>query len=145
MHVRSVQFARAAQISRLAERLVVKELPTGVLTFLFTDVVGSMQLWECNPAETGRAMALHDEIITREIESAGGVVVRLKGEGDAALAEGSSLSPAKAIRIVIGWHGGQRDDQPMKRVDVAGGGLGARPDHITQRKTFTRSEFEEGR
>jgi len=60
----------------------VKELPTGVLTFLFTDVVGSTQLWERNPAEMGQAMVLHDEILTREIESAGGVVVRLKGEGD---------------------------------------------------------------
>lgn len=60
----------------------MKELPTGVLTFLFTDVVGSTQMWETSPAEMSKAMALHDEIVTREIESAGGVVVRLKGEGD---------------------------------------------------------------
>jgi predicted ATPase/class 3 adenylate cyclase len=60
----------------------VKELPSGVLTFLFTDVAGSTQKWERNPAEMSSAMKLHDDILTREIESAGGVVVRLKGEGD---------------------------------------------------------------
>lgn len=60
----------------------MKELPTGVLTFLFTDVVGSTQLWERSPHEMSKAMALHDEILMREIASAGGTVVRLKGEGD---------------------------------------------------------------
>lgn len=67
------------EISKLP---AVKDLPSGVLTFLFTDAVGSTQMWERDPADMSRAMVLHDEIITREIESAGGVVVRLKGEGD---------------------------------------------------------------
>jgi predicted ATPase/class 3 adenylate cyclase len=81
----------------------VKELPTGVLTFLFTDVVGSTQLWERSPAEMGNAMALHDAILTREIESAGGVVVRLKGEGDSFFAvftrATDSVAAARAVQL----------------------------------------------
>ncbi len=83
----------------------MKELPTGVLTFLFTDVVGSTQLWERSPAEMGRAMVLHDEILTREIESAGGVVVRLKGEGDSFFAvftrASDSVAAARATQLSL--------------------------------------------
>ncbi|MFI5281962.1 MAG: ATP-binding protein [Candidatus Dormibacterales bacterium] len=81
----------------------MKELPTGVLTFLFTDVVGSTQLWESSPAAMGKAMVLHDEILTREIESAGGMVVRLKGEGDSFFAvftrASDSVAAARAIQL----------------------------------------------
>jgi predicted ATPase/class 3 adenylate cyclase len=83
----------------------VKELPTGVLTFLFTDVVGSTPMWERNPAEMTGAMALHDEILTREIEGAGGVVVRLKGEGDSFFAvftrATSAVAAARAVQLSL--------------------------------------------
>ena len=35
-------------------------LPTGTVTFLFTDVVGSTALWELAPREMGLAMTRHD-------------------------------------------------------------------------------------
>jgi len=79
----------------------LKELPSGVLTFLFTDVVGSTQLWERNPTEMSAAMALHDAILNREIEAAGGLVVRLKGEGDSFFAVFTRATDAVAAACAV--------------------------------------------
>jgi len=35
-------------------------LPTGTVTFLFTDVEGSTRLWEAHPQAMPRVMARHD-------------------------------------------------------------------------------------
>lgn len=58
------------------------DLPTGVVTFLFTDVEGSTRLWEQHPEAMGQAMRRHDELIEAAVASNGGVVVRPRGEGD---------------------------------------------------------------
>jgi predicted ATPase/class 3 adenylate cyclase len=57
-------------------------LPTGTLTFLFTDVEGSTRLWEAHPQAMRAAMARHDELLTAVFEQHDGVVVRPRGEGD---------------------------------------------------------------
>lgn len=57
-------------------------MPTGTLTFLFTDVVGSTWMWEADPAVMGSAMARHDELVDSVVTAAGGRVVRPRGEGD---------------------------------------------------------------
>ncbi len=61
-------------------------LPSGVVTFLFTDVVGSTRLWETEPTLMGGVMARHDELIEAAVEAAGGVLVRPRGEGDSRFA-----------------------------------------------------------
>jgi class 3 adenylate cyclase len=38
----------------------VGELPTGTVTFLFTDIEGSTRLWEQHPEAMRRATAHHD-------------------------------------------------------------------------------------
>ena len=38
-------------------------LPTGTVTFLFTDVEGSTRLWERHPEQMQRALAEHDALI----------------------------------------------------------------------------------
>src|SRR5215831_2914949 len=58
------------------------ELPTGTLTFLFTDVEGSSGPWETHPQATRAAMARHDAVLTTIVEQHDGVVVRPRGEGD---------------------------------------------------------------
>src|SRR5208282_2613346 len=39
------------------------ELPTGTVTFLFTDIVGSTRLWETEPGAMARSLVLHDETL----------------------------------------------------------------------------------
>src|SRR4029453_12810023 len=45
-----------------AEGNVVGELPTGTVTFLFTDIEGSTRLWEEHSESMKKAIARHDEI-----------------------------------------------------------------------------------
>src|SRR5262249_33274687 len=47
-------------------------LPSGTVTFLFTDIEGSTQLWERHPAAMGSALARHDTILRQAIEAHAG-------------------------------------------------------------------------
>jgi predicted ATPase/class 3 adenylate cyclase len=58
------------------------ELPSGTITFLFTDVHDSTRLWEKYPAAMGQALQRHDEIIESLSQLYHGHVVRPRGEGD---------------------------------------------------------------
>jgi class 3 adenylate cyclase len=55
-------------------------LPTGTVTFLFTDIEGSSQLWENHPDEMRVALARHDEIVRRAIELRDGKVFKTVGD-----------------------------------------------------------------
>ena len=57
------------------------ELPTGTVTFLFTDVEGSTRLWEEHPEAMKAALARHDELVREAIESRRGHVVKTTGDG----------------------------------------------------------------
>ena len=57
------------------------ELPTGIVTFLFTDVEGSTRLWEDQPDVMRSALARHDEILRDAVASHGGQVVKSTGDG----------------------------------------------------------------
>ena len=57
------------------------ELPTGTVTFLFTDIEGSTRLWEEHPDEMKYALARHDEILRDAVVSQGGHVVKTTGDG----------------------------------------------------------------
>jgi len=56
-------------------------LPTGTVTFLFTDIEGSTQLWEQHPETMQAALARHDTILRDTVETHGGVVVKTTGDG----------------------------------------------------------------
>ena len=57
------------------------ELPSGTVTFLFTDIEGSTRLWEEHPEAMRPALARHDEILRMAIEAHDGVVVKTTGDG----------------------------------------------------------------
>ena len=57
-------------------------LPTGTVTFLFTDVEGSTRLWETYPEAMRTALARHDQLIEQTVALNGGQLVRPRGEGD---------------------------------------------------------------
>jgi hypothetical protein len=60
----------------------VVDLPDGTVTFLFTDVEGSTQLWEDSPDSMMEALNQHDLVIEKAAEGRGGVSVKPRGEGD---------------------------------------------------------------
>ncbi|HXY91985.1 MAG TPA: adenylate/guanylate cyclase domain-containing protein, partial [Acidimicrobiia bacterium] len=64
------------------------ELPSGTVTFLFTDLEGSTRLWEDHPEAMHGALARHDEILRAAIAVHDGHVVKTTGDGvHAAFAE----------------------------------------------------------
>ena len=57
-------------------------LPTGTITFLFTDIEGSTRLWERDPDLMHEALIRHDDIVTAGVEQHRWMLVRPRGEGD---------------------------------------------------------------
>lgn len=62
-------------------------LPSGTVTFLFSDIEGSTQLWEKHPQEMRAALAQHDSILREAIESNHGHLVKTTGDGAHAVFE----------------------------------------------------------
>ena len=56
-------------------------LPSGTITFLFTDIEGSTKLWEQYPEEMKSALAAHDKILKHAIESNHGLIIKTTGDG----------------------------------------------------------------
>ena len=92
--LRALEAAVLAQDSQLAVPVVpvvpaftpvTEALPTGVVTFLLTDIVGSTPLWERDPAAMADALARHDRIVADAVLAEGGFLVKAKGEGDSTL------------------------------------------------------------
>ena len=54
--------------------------PTDSITFLFTDIQGSTQLWEKHPEAMKVALARHDAILRQAIETHGGHVFKTVGD-----------------------------------------------------------------
>ena len=61
-------------------------LPTGTVTFLFTDIEGSTDLWERDEQGARQVLVRHDEIIEGLVEEHEGMLVRPRGEGDSRFA-----------------------------------------------------------
>ena len=76
-------------------------LPSGTVTFLFTDIEGSTQLWEKHPEAMKSALAKHDAILKEVIESNHGHIIKTTGDGVHAVFE-------KAIEAVSATLAAQR-------------------------------------
>src|SRR5579871_4544438 len=62
------------------DRVRSLELPTGVVTLVFTDVEGSTRLLRELGPRYGAMLGSHNEIIRAEMEGAGGTIVRIEGD-----------------------------------------------------------------
>jgi predicted ATPase/class 3 adenylate cyclase len=56
------------------------KLPSGTVTFLFTDIEDSTRLWQEQPQAMSHAHALHDEILHEAIEANHGYVFQIVGD-----------------------------------------------------------------
>ena len=77
----------------------ITEIPTGTVTFLFTDVEGSTKLWERNPEAMSRALSRHDELVRNTVETHGGFV--FKTVGDAFYVAFSTATEAVAAALDV--------------------------------------------
>jgi class 3 adenylate cyclase len=75
----------------------VTESPTGVVTFVFTDIESSTRLWELYPQAMRAALACHDSILRLAIEAHGGIIFGTAG--DAFYAAFSDARPALAAAL----------------------------------------------
>jgi class 3 adenylate cyclase/energy-coupling factor transporter ATP-binding protein EcfA2 len=93
---------RPATPGELVERLRsgwASTLPTGVVTFLMSDVEGSTALWESHPGEMAEALVRHDELIAGIVEERGGHFVKSMGEGDSTMSVFDSAMQAARAAI----------------------------------------------
>ncbi len=58
----------------------VTPLPTGTVTFLFTDIQGSTPLWERAPEKMAAALQIHNVTLRQAIEANGVVVFKIVGD-----------------------------------------------------------------
>jgi len=103
-------------------------LPSGTVTFLFTDLESSTRLWEEQPEAMQAALARHDELLTQAVESHGGHVVKRTGDGlhavfataDAAVAAAVAgqrslvaepWGPIGELRVRMGLHTGTAEQR----------------------------------
>ena len=77
------------------------DLPTGVVTFLLTDIEGSSGLWEADADAMAAALELHDELIAQTVNEHGGRLLKAKGEGDATLTVFRRASDAVACAVEL--------------------------------------------
>jgi class 3 adenylate cyclase len=56
-------------------------LGTGTVTFVFTDIEGSTRLRETEPARMAEALARHDRLCRATVETHGGQLVKMVGDG----------------------------------------------------------------
>lgn len=56
-------------------------LPVGTVTFLFTDIEGSTQLWEKHPEAMRSLLANHDAILKEAVEANHGHIIKTTGDG----------------------------------------------------------------
>jgi predicted ATPase len=71
--------------------------PSGVVTFLFTDVEGSTRRWEADAEGMRVALAAHDEVLRRAIEAHGGWLFKHTGDGVCA----AFASPTSAVDAAV--------------------------------------------
>src|SRR6266511_2359098 len=57
-----------------------RRLPSGTVTFLFTEIEGSTQLWERYAQAMGAAVARHEALLRDAVTAAGGVIFKMVGD-----------------------------------------------------------------
>ena len=72
----------------------MEDLPSGTVTFLFTDIESSSAWWEAEP-EHMAALARHDEILNAAISDAGGRVFKHLGDGLSAAFDAALRAPSR--------------------------------------------------
>jgi DNA-binding SARP family transcriptional activator len=76
-------------------------LPTGVVTFLLTDIVESSALWEAHGRVMPSVLEEHDRLVVDTVTGSGGHTIKSKGEGDSTLSVFARATDAMAAAISV--------------------------------------------
>ena len=104
-----------------------ESIPSGIVTFLFTDVEGSTKLWAEDRDAMSASLALHDRILRGAFEARSGYVFTTAGDSfavafsrasDAVYATseaqgvlGAAVWPGPALRVRMGLHLGETEER----------------------------------
>ncbi len=109
--------------------MIQDNVPTGTVTFLFTDVEGSTRLWDQYPDAMSLALSMHDALLEKAVGESGGYVFSRAGDGwgvsfssptsaiDAALDVQRLLTsvpwpePIDALKVRMGLHTGMSEER----------------------------------
>lgn len=104
-------------------------VPSGTLTFVFTDVEGSTRLWAADPVAMSASLKLHDRIMCQVIDSWGGHVFSTAGDSFGVVFDRVPRALKAASRMQTRLAGADWDRGPELRVriglhlgDTEGGG-----------------------
>lgn len=93
----------------------VAPLPSGTVSFLFTDIEGSTRLWERNPDGMQRTLARHDALLRNAIEDQDGFIFKTVGDSFCA----AFHTPETAIRAAVAAQRALHREIPEVRVRMA--------------------------
>ncbi len=82
----------------------MNNLPTGTVTFLFTDIEGSTQLMEQHPAEMKAAIVHHNGVLQDAIGAHGGQVFQVLGDGFCSAFQDADAALAAALEAQRALH-----------------------------------------
>lgn len=91
----------------------MRNLPTGIVTFVLTDIEGSTRYWQQYPDAMPEAVACHNRIAERIVEEHHGFLLKKQGEGDSLFIVFDSPTEAVAAACTLqqtflatAWPGG---------------------------------------
>jgi predicted ATPase/class 3 adenylate cyclase len=82
------------------------EIPSGTVTFLFTDIEGSTKRWEHDPGEMAGALKRHDDLLSHAIRASGGYVFKTVGDAFCAAFQTAAQAVAAALQAqasLLSW------------------------------------------
>ncbi len=103
-------------------------IPTGTVTFLFTDIEGSTKRWEADPEAMDAALKQHDAILREVIEHHSGYVFKTVGDAFCAAFSRSSDALAAAIEAQLALGG--KDSSAVEGLRVR---MGLHAGEVSQR------------
>ena len=83
----------------------MSSLPSGNVTFLFTDIERSTRLWETEPARMADALARHDRLCRECVEHHGGHLLKMVGDGLHAVFADPAAAVAATVELQRGMAG----------------------------------------
>src|SRR5947207_11608007 len=109
------RFERAGHPAASVASPAVPAAPTGTITFLFTDIVGSTRRWEDDPGLMDGALARHDAILRTAMAHHDGYVFATGGDGFAV----AFARTGDAVRAAVEMqHALQAEALPPVRVGI---------------------------
>jgi DNA-binding NarL/FixJ family response regulator/class 3 adenylate cyclase len=90
------------------------KLPSGTVTFLFSDIENSTRLWEQHPQEMQAAHARHNQILRNAIESNHGYVFQVIGDAFCAAFHTAGEAARAAVKCQFDLNAEQWKSAPIK-------------------------------